>query len=198
VLAFSEWYRAINLVDITKPSEPNYFNCQPYLGRSLDQVAKLDDKLICSSEKFILLLDVKDPNNIKEVQRLNMGSTVEGIACENGVAYVANDKRGLVLLSLQNGLLVESSRYLETESFQPQQVFLSEQRIYPLCYGGDDDRDYWVLNKKDPTQVLLACDKEGGTPNLIRELDDKPLCFTSTIVALLVKALTLPRSFLAN
>lgn len=191
ILIFREWYRAVNFVDISDPTQPDYFNCLPYIGRCIDNVAKLGDRVLCSSDSQLRLIDTRDPQNAKETQIFDTGSEVRAITCEGNLAYVANDKRGLALFSLEGDQLVEKNRYFEEDSFKVQQVFLGEDRIFLLGYG--DDQDFWILDKQDPSKVLLRCEKEGGDPEIIRQVGDNALLFHSHYSCSLSEGLNPPK-----
>lgn len=195
VLYVSEWTRALNLIDIADPTNPRAFDCVPLIGTTARTVERMGDHLVvsCGRDERILLLNISDPRTAWRADEVRVGGDVEDLTSDGRRIYVANDDKGLAIYEIQNGKLVEVERALEGESFRPQRVFVGASRLYVWGHGDDNDRDLWVLERDDPSEVLAAYETDLSTPTTMREIGDRAVFFHSHSTCSVMEGVNAPQ-----
>jgi hypothetical protein len=189
VLFVGERGRSVNLIDVSDAGRPDYFDCLVLLGLPVDRLAQVAGKLIVSlaSHEQLALYDLADPRRPHELARLDLGDGVEDLAIADETIWVANDDRGLVRVELKGGGLAETGRWLEDEGFQPQKVFAGADRLYLYGYGDDEDRDLWILDRRDPARIIAAVESDTSTPRALMEVGGRALYYHSHYTCSLVE-----------
>ncbi len=189
VLFVGERGRAVNLVAVTDPSRPDYFDCMVLLGLPVDQLARVGNKLAVSlaSHEQLALYDLDDPRSPSELKRIALGDGIEDLAVDGDTIWVANDDRGLVRVEVAGDALKVTGRWLEDEGFQPQKVFAGQERLYLYGYGDDADRDLWILDKADPARVIAVVESNTSAPRALMEIDGRALYYHSHYTCSLIE-----------
>lgn len=179
VVFLNTWSRGINLVDVSRPQRPSYFDCIPAIGRTTGRLIRLGDHLIVSwrREKLVGLYDISDPRAPALVHELALPDDVEDMAPSDQRVFVANDEAGVAALEIRDGALIETGRWLQDSELEPQTVHVGQRGVYLFCRGGDSD--LVVLDRRDPSGVLASIKTGLSSPRLVLDLPARTFLFHS-------------------
>ncbi len=169
----SEWQRAINLIDIGTPADPNYFDCALALGKSVYEFGFIGDFLVAGLHwDGVGIMDVSAPNKAQwvDVVKLDEGY-VEHLAVVGDRIFAAGGNGGIRVFEIQERKLVQVACPGDV-GFRAERIFTVGDRVWVTGTPEDKEAHILVIAPSKPGAIESTMELEVSMPNTLVAIGD--------------------------